>query len=80
MTENEIITTQPEPSCLTKTKLRSFVWLNTLLAPVEYPVTESKGKGWEDPCNCFCGTICFAPKAVLLFLTIPYFCSIKVNN
>ena len=77
MSEDNIIITEGKKSCIDKTKLKSFAWLKILTMPVEYPVSESSGKGWEDPCNCLCGTLCFLPKASILFLTTPYFCCFK---
>lgn len=80
MSDIETVTVKPKPTCLHKTKLRSLAWLKTLLMPVEYPVSESYGKGWEDPCNCLCGTLCFGPKAGLLFLAIPCFCCADIEE
>ena len=77
MSEDNIVTPESKNSCLYTIKLKSFAWLKILTMPVEYPVSESSGKGWEDPCNCLCGTLCFLPKASVLFLTTPCFCYFK---
>ena len=77
---SDVVTSQPETSCFSKTS----AWLKLLTMPVEYPVTESHDKGWQDPCNCLCGTLCFIPKASVLFLTLPCFCcnekTVNVQN
>ena len=63
-----------EKTCLDKTKQNTLRWWEVFKMPVEYPTSEAAGKGWSDPCNCFCGTLCCGPKSALLILTAPLFC------
>jgi hypothetical protein len=63
-----------EKTCLDKTKQNTLKWWEVFKMPVEYPTSEAAGKGWSDPCNCFCGTLCCGPKSALLILTAPLFC------
>lgn len=63
-----------EKTCLDKTKQNTLRWWEVFIMPVEYPTSEAAGKGWSDPCNCLCGTLCCGPKSALLILTAPLFC------
>jgi len=69
-----------EKTCWEKTKLKTVYWWSIFLMPVEYPVSEAYGKGWSDPCNCFCGTLCCIPKTAILILVTPIICCGKVDD
>ena len=74
------MTDKSPPTFCYKTKKRCYYWYEVLVMPVGIPSSDSYGKGWDDPCNCFCGTICFTPKAALLILTAPAFCCVEVDK
>ena len=49
-------------TCFDKTKQNTLKWWEIFKMPVEYPVSESSGKGWNDPVIVFVGHYVVLPK------------------